>query len=318
MECEIWLADGGSRDDSVAIAEAAGATVLHCERGRGRQMNRAATAAGDGELLFLHADSRLESRHQLEQALAMIATARQQLRGAPVAGHFALRFDGQSAAHAPLYEHMECKSRLNRRLTINGDQGLLIHSDDFHALGGFDEQLPFLEDLRFANRVFDRGHWIRLPGALHTSARRFEAEGPRQRYLLMGLIGTMNEVGLPAFFDDAGALYAEQARARGLELAPWVSRARRLLVGGGPGAAMRQLWRLGRATRGQFWHLPYWIDRARGRRVPGPAMSAWDRRWARLFDNPIGTALGALIGAALIYGPFVWWWAERGARNPEA
>lgn len=315
VEYQLRVADGGSTDDTVTIAEQAGATVLSGARGRGRQMNAAAHGIDDGYLLFLHADSRLESRHQLEQALAMIRTARRTLPGEPVAGHFALRFEGQSRAHAALYEHMECKTRLNRRLTINGDQGVLIHAGDFHALGGFDESLPFLEDLRFAHRVFERGHWIRLPGALHTSARRFEAEGPRRRYLLMGLIGTMNEVGLHAFFDDTDALYAEQRDARQLDLQPWVSRARRLLLSGGPRRVLRNLWRLGRATRDQFWHLPYWIDRWREQRVPGPAMQRWDRHLVRWLNNPIGTALGMFVGVLLIYGPFVWIWAAREPRQ---
>ncbi|MDA1229640.1 MAG: TIGR04282 family arsenosugar biosynthesis glycosyltransferase, partial [Planctomycetota bacterium] len=38
-DVEIIVADGGSDDQTVALAQAAGAMVVHCNRGRGKQMN---------------------------------------------------------------------------------------------------------------------------------------------------------------------------------------------------------------------------------------------------------------------------------------
>src|SRR5216683_1797639 len=56
---EIIVADGGSRDDSVTIAEAAGARIVEAPRGRGTQLAAGAAAASGDWLLFLHADCRL-------------------------------------------------------------------------------------------------------------------------------------------------------------------------------------------------------------------------------------------------------------------
>ena len=54
---EVVAVDGGSADNSVALAEAAGWRVVSSERGRGRQVN-AGVAAAEGEaVVVLHADT---------------------------------------------------------------------------------------------------------------------------------------------------------------------------------------------------------------------------------------------------------------------
>src|SRR5882762_2154049 len=57
---EIIIADGGSVDGTVAIAEAAGVRVVRSSRGRGAQLAAGAAAARGEWLLFLHADTRLD------------------------------------------------------------------------------------------------------------------------------------------------------------------------------------------------------------------------------------------------------------------
>ena len=59
---QIWVADGGSDDATLASAGHCGARILSCPPGRGRQLSAGAEAAlqaGAGWLLFLHADSTL-------------------------------------------------------------------------------------------------------------------------------------------------------------------------------------------------------------------------------------------------------------------
>ncbi|HTW51810.1 MAG TPA: glycosyltransferase, partial [Stellaceae bacterium] len=55
---EIVVVDGGSRDESVAIARAAGVRVIEAPRGRGSQFAAGAVSATGEWLLFLHADCR--------------------------------------------------------------------------------------------------------------------------------------------------------------------------------------------------------------------------------------------------------------------
>lgn len=56
---EVIVVDGGSRDGTAMLAEAAGARVVLAPKGRGRQLQTGAKAATGDILLFLHADVRL-------------------------------------------------------------------------------------------------------------------------------------------------------------------------------------------------------------------------------------------------------------------
>src|SRR5688500_10395272 len=58
---EVIVADGGSRDRTRAVAEAAGARVVETPRGRGAQLLEGARLARGEWLVFLHADTRLEA-----------------------------------------------------------------------------------------------------------------------------------------------------------------------------------------------------------------------------------------------------------------
>ncbi len=160
---EILVGDGGSVDATRTVAESRGATFIAAPRGRGVQMNMAAAHARGQYLLFVHADSRLDDPRLLCTALMALKEA---ARSTPlIAGHFPLRFIRTQKGHALAYRYMEAKSALNRVNTTNGDQGMLLSRTFFEQMGGFDQQLPFLEDQRLAEQVRLRGGWITLPGS---------------------------------------------------------------------------------------------------------------------------------------------------------
>ena len=56
---DVVVADGGSRDGTLAVAERAAARTLVGPAGRARQLNAGAAAARGEWLLFLHADVRV-------------------------------------------------------------------------------------------------------------------------------------------------------------------------------------------------------------------------------------------------------------------
>src|SRR5438477_10671270 len=56
---EVIVVDGGSSDDTAALAEPLADRVISARRGRGSQMNAGASRARGDVLLFLHADTRL-------------------------------------------------------------------------------------------------------------------------------------------------------------------------------------------------------------------------------------------------------------------
>ena len=61
LRLSVTVCDGGSRDDTTAIARRAGASVLVTEPGRGRQLGDGAMAGSAPWLLFLHADTALST-----------------------------------------------------------------------------------------------------------------------------------------------------------------------------------------------------------------------------------------------------------------
>ena len=56
---EVLVVDGGSQDGTPQLARLAGARLLHCAPGRGRQLALGAREAHGPWLLLLHADVRL-------------------------------------------------------------------------------------------------------------------------------------------------------------------------------------------------------------------------------------------------------------------
>lgn len=56
-DCELIIADGGSTDQTVALAEPQADRVIIAPKGRAAQMNAGAAASQSEILWFLHADS---------------------------------------------------------------------------------------------------------------------------------------------------------------------------------------------------------------------------------------------------------------------
>lgn len=310
------VADGGSRDTSRAIAQAAGAEVVVSRAGRGAQMNAGAAAARGQWLCFLHADSRLTHPDQLADAVARLAgqTAR-------AAGHFRLRFVRTRRGHTLFFRYLEAKTASNRPGTVNGDQGLVLARGFFDALGGFDTRLAFLEDQRMARAIRARGHWLLLAHPLATSARRFEREGVGARYLLMALIMAMHGAGVGRFFERAPRVYARQADADRLLLMPYFRLLRRLRGECGWRASARVAWRVAGLALESSWQPFLALDVAieplagRGRRA---ATRLHDRLLRPLIAHRLGQAVLCIVMLAVVFGPLQLWAAIRERRSDGA
>lgn len=172
---EIIVSDGGSTDETVALARAAGAAVLTSSRGRGPQLNAGASAARGNTLWFLHADAHphLLSLRALERA------SREGYAG----GNFRLKF----AARGWWPRAFELIARLQRRVGVAyGDSGFWVTRATWEQLGGF-AAWPLFEDYDLWRRL-NRSHPLhrsRLP--LCVSARRIEREPWRVLWLWLRL-----------------------------------------------------------------------------------------------------------------------------------
>lgn len=163
---EIIVVDGGSGDGTPALAGALGAKVIETSRGRGVQLRAGADAAMGEWLLFLHADTLLESGW-LEATGAHIASH---------PGHaacFGFQLDDRSWQARVIEGGVKLRAGLVG--LPYGDQGLLISRSLYDALGGF-RPLPLMEDVELVRRI-GRRRLRHLDVAAVTSAARWRRDG---------------------------------------------------------------------------------------------------------------------------------------------
>lgn len=307
-DMELVVSDGGSTDGTVELARRMGekapfpVTVIDAPRGRGRQMNAGAAAARGDTLLFLHADSLFPHPLALRRGLDALAARLAERGDGRVAGHFALRFRHNDPTPSLGYYFLECKARLHRSDCTLGDQGFLLRREFFTRVGPFDESLPVTEDVRLAARVNAAGEWLLLPAEIHTSARRFETEGMRERQVLNAMLMNFAAIGRDEFLREIAGLYRSQDRAERIDLAPLLEEINRM-ISALPRRERLALWHAtGTYVRGHAWQIPFFLDvrrRFRAGMPPGegtaPRLAFYDRFIAPLTDHAVGRTAAACL-----------------------
>jgi rSAM/selenodomain-associated transferase 2 len=171
---ELIVADGGSQDDTVALAQQGGACVVSGAQGRARQMNLGAAAASGDVLLFLHADTVLPANGLLQVEAAVSNGARW--------GRFDVRIKGQPRMLRMVAFMMNWRSRLTGIAT--GDQAMFISRSAFDTVGGYPDQ-ALMEDIEISRRLKRLRSPACLRGPAITSGRRWETRGVWHTILLM-------------------------------------------------------------------------------------------------------------------------------------
>ena len=162
---ELILTDGGSHDETAAIAEAAGALWLTGAAGRGGQIARGVAASQGAWLLILHADTVLEagwSRAMLEHITSTPSKA----------GYGRLAFAAGGAAPRFVAGWANLRARLFG--LPYGDQALLVAAQTLANAGGY-PPLPLMEDVALARAL--RGQLVPLGVIALTDAQKYETEG---------------------------------------------------------------------------------------------------------------------------------------------
>ena len=182
---EVVIADGGSTDKTLDIADEMGAHIVRCAPGRGQQLAAGAQAAKFPWLLFLHGDTQLDVGW--DQDVVAFIKGLPDERTSALAAAFTYKLNDRAIA-ARLMEGIVGLRCWLLGLPY-GDQGLLIHRQHYDEIGGF-SALPLMEDVDMVRRIGRRRLKI-LPAHAITSARRYKKGGyvlrPLRNMVLLSL-----------------------------------------------------------------------------------------------------------------------------------
>ncbi len=187
---EIIVVDGGSSDDTMAIAQANGAMIHRSPAGRARQMNHGAEAARGSIFLFLHADTLLppDFQHHITRIMRQPNTA---------GGAFRFAIDSQGMGCRLVEAGTNLRTRLLR--LPYGDQAIFVNSILFKKAGGYAPQ-PILEDVLLIKALKQYGRIRIAPAAAVTSDRRWQRLGLLKTTLINQAIMTGYLFGLSPQF----------------------------------------------------------------------------------------------------------------------
>ena len=171
---ELIIVDGGSHDDTPALAQPLADRVIAAPRGRATQMNAGAAIARGDVLLFLHADTKLP-----ENADALVCDGL--ARTGRVWGRFAIRIEGGRLLRL-IARMINLRSWITRIAT--GDQAIFVSRVAFDAIRGF-PPIALMEDVALSTRLKRVGPPLCLRERVTTSPRRWIDYGILRTVFLM-------------------------------------------------------------------------------------------------------------------------------------
>lgn len=163
MVAEIIVSDGGSTDNTIAVASRAGATALLApQKGRAAQMNYGATAATGDILYFVHADTFPPPTFasDIEKAISD--------------GFNIGRYQTKFASSNHVLKLNAFFTRFDLFMCYGGDQTLFVEKALFNRIGGFNTSMRIMEDYEIVERARKHAKYKILPAKALVSARKYE------------------------------------------------------------------------------------------------------------------------------------------------
>lgn len=161
----IVVADGGSSDESSAVARAAGCRLVAAPRGRGQQIAAGVAESCAPWIWMMHADS--------EPSAAAVEHALHLPPDVPGWGRFSVSLAPGKGLEA-VAVGMNWRSRLTGICT--GDQGIFVHRRLLEEAGGMPQQ-ALMEDIELSRRLKRRRRPDCRRERIATSPRRWQRQG---------------------------------------------------------------------------------------------------------------------------------------------
>lgn len=170
---ELIVADGGSRDTSVAVARALADQVVSVEPGRARQMNAGAKVARGEMLWFVHADAGVS-----EALLGEILHLSPSIKW----GRCDVFLAGAEWWCRCIGTLMNWRSRVTGIAT--GDQGIFVARPLFEQCGGY-PIIPLMEDIALSRMLRRGSRPVCVAEPMSVDVRRWRERGVLRTVLLM-------------------------------------------------------------------------------------------------------------------------------------
>jgi rSAM/selenodomain-associated transferase 2 len=208
---EVIVVDGGSEDETIAIAkqnfesfrQATGVQILFCKlRGRSVQMNYGALSATGDILCFLHADTWVPDD--------LVAVIEKTLAETKVScGGFVSLMTGSQTTRWGISLHNYLKTYYAPLLfkphlffqglrLLFGDQVMFCRRNDFWDCGGFNEELPIMEDGDLCLKLVQKGRISLVNRIVQSSDRRVARWGSWKATAIYLYIGVLWGIGVDA------------------------------------------------------------------------------------------------------------------------
>lgn len=202
---EVLVVDGGSEDATAAIASSAGVRLLFSNQsGRALQMNRGAKVATGEILCFLHADTSVPDD--------LVAVIEQTLADKKVAGGgFISLMTGTKKTRWGVSLHNYLKTYYAPLLfrphlffkglrLLFGDQVMFCRRVDFWECGGFDSNLPIMEEADLCLKLVERGSIRQVNRIVQSSDRRVARWGALKATGIYFYVGFLWGIGVSSTY----------------------------------------------------------------------------------------------------------------------